>query len=57
MQYLQILEGDAAAVNSLAWYYKYVAAPLAIGLTMCKLFNCIITKRRRTALKGKVMRY
>lgn len=46
---------DAVAVHSLTWYLKYVGIPLTIGVTMCKLFSCITTNRRRAALQGKVV--
>lgn len=52
---MDLLYCDAVAVHSLTWYLKYVGIPLTIGVTMCKLFNCITTNRRRAALQGKVV--
>ncbi|XP_021181277.3 dehydrogenase/reductase SDR family protein 7-like [Helicoverpa armigera] len=54
MKYL-LMHNDAVAVPSLTWYLKYVGIPLTVAVTMCKLFNCITTKRRRAALQGKVV--
>lgn len=55
MKYLQMHSSNAVAVHSLTWYLKYVGVPLAVGVTMCKLFNFVSTKRRRAALQGKVL--
>ncbi|KAJ8722714.1 hypothetical protein PYW07_003894 [Mythimna separata] len=55
MKYFQMHSSNATAVDSLTWYLKYIGVPVAIGITMSKLFNCMITKRRRAALQGKVV--
>ncbi|XP_075969589.1 dehydrogenase/reductase SDR family protein 7-like isoform X2 [Anticarsia gemmatalis] len=43
------------AGGSLAWYVKYVGVPVTIGLTMCKLFDCLVRKKRRATLQNKVV--
>ncbi|XP_072943984.1 dehydrogenase/reductase SDR family protein 7-like [Epargyreus clarus] len=42
--------------DTLAWYSKYLGLPLSIiGLAMVKIFDCLGSNKRRSALQGKIV--
>ncbi|KAL0842081.1 hypothetical protein ABMA28_014274 [Loxostege sticticalis] len=42
-------------VHSVNWYLKYVGLPITVGVAIYALFTQLANKRRRAALRGKVV--
>lgn len=44
-------------LNSVNWYFKYVGLPLTVGVAVYALFGHLSNRKRRAALRGKVIIY
>ncbi|XP_028157280.1 dehydrogenase/reductase SDR family protein 7-like [Ostrinia furnacalis] len=49
---MKFLFADGQSAN---WYFKYVGLPLSVGMAIYTLFSKLADKRRRAALRGKVV--